>query len=367
MRTIQGVRASWLLGAIVGSLLGVGAAQAEVYTERPGSILIFPKVVRDGTRDTTIKLTNTNNSIEYVHCYYINGAPNRAGTAPLCSILDFDLTLTRQQPTHWSVSTGRRVQSGDAPNTDGAGFDPGLIPPVPVGFTGSLVCVEVDANRTPISQNRLKGEAVLHSATDTSQYNAIAIPASSNNSDDLLDLNNTEYGACPAAVNLPVIPDGSYDPAVTLHGAAGTCVGGGTPGASCTDAGDCSGGTCSAASSVVTNLTFVPCNMSFRDGITGSVTLQFQMWDEFEVMLSGATTAFSCWTSFNIGDISTMRSSLLPGGAVATQFENVRITSSAPVVGIAERFSADAAGNVAGAATNLHVEGTGANARITLP
>ncbi len=370
MRTIQGVRAGWLLGALVGSLVVVGAARADVYTERPGSILIFPKVVRDGTRDTTIKLTNTNNLVEHVHCFYVNGAPGRSG-APLCSEVDFDLTLTRQQPTHWTVGSGRGTIQGEPFGADGTGFDPGLIPPVPTPFTGSLVCYEVDVNGTPISNNRLKGEAVLTSniGGDVSQYNAVAVPAlTQDNNPSNLDLNNTEYGSCPAALRLEAIPDGSFDPAISAYGAAGLCVGGATPGAICTTASDCSGGTCPPSSSVVTNLTFVPCSLDLRNGTTATTTLQFTVWDEFETQLSGGVPeSFSCWTSFNIGDISTMRSSLLPGGGINTLFANVRIDASHPVVGIAERFSSDSAGNVAAAATNLHVERTGANARITLP
>lgn len=373
MRTIQGVRASWLLGALVGSLVAVGAAQAEVYTERPGSILIFPKVVRDGTRDTTIKLTNTGSMLEHVRCYYINGAPDRTG-APLCGETNFDLTLTRQQPTHWTVGTGRRVMIGDPFGSDGAGFDPGLIPPAPVPFTGALVCYEVDSNGDPIGMNRLKGEAVLVTTLtgDSSQYNAVAVPALNApapppSTPSNLDLNNVEYGACPAAMRLNAIPDGSLDPAVTATGAAGICELGGTPGAICTTDADCAGGTCALNSSVVTNLTFLPCNLNLSDGIRGTTTLNFTIWDEFEVMLSGATTTFACWTSFNIGDISTLRSSLLSGGGIQTLFAHARILPSTPVVGVAERFTTDSAGNVAAAANNLHVEGVGASTRITLP
>ena len=42
---------------------------------------------------------------------------------------------------------------GDPFGSDGAGYDPGLIPPVQVGFEGALICVEVDANGLPFLQN----------------------------------------------------------------------------------------------------------------------------------------------------------------------------------------------------------------------
>ena len=40
-------------------VLVVGGAQAQVTTERSASILVFPRVISDGTRDTIIQITNT--------------------------------------------------------------------------------------------------------------------------------------------------------------------------------------------------------------------------------------------------------------------------------------------------------------------
>ena len=55
--------------------LGLGAtARAEVTTERSGSILVFPKVLADGTRDTIIQITNVSNSLVRAHCFYVNAS-----------------------------------------------------------------------------------------------------------------------------------------------------------------------------------------------------------------------------------------------------------------------------------------------------
>ena len=58
-----------------------------------------------------------------------------------------------------------RLSNGPA---NGAGLDPGAIPPVPAGFTGELKCVQVMADGTPIGANSLIGEATLDS-TDGSR------------------------------------------------------------------------------------------------------------------------------------------------------------------------------------------------------
>ena len=88
------------LAALVG--LGVVAkpAAAKVTTEQSASILIFPKVIADGTRDTIIQITNTSNNMRHAHCFYVNGAPTIAGAPvsasnpPLCTEIDFDIWLT---------------------------------------------------------------------------------------------------------------------------------------------------------------------------------------------------------------------------------------------------------------------------------
>ncbi|MEO8605554.1 MAG: hypothetical protein ABI629_23500, partial [bacterium] len=157
-------------------LLGLaGGAGAQVTTENSASVLVFPRVIANGTRDTVIQITNTSNSVVFAHCFYVNGAsrvadqPPSKGNPPLWTEVDFDLVLTKQQPTHWVVSQGRLVGATDPPcsaapanySCNGAGFDPGHIPPVVEYFTGELKCIEVDPSGAPLSGNHLKGEATL--------------------------------------------------------------------------------------------------------------------------------------------------------------------------------------------------------------
>ncbi len=67
------------LAALVGAAFVARPAAAAVTTEQSASILIFPKVIADGVRDTVIQITNTTNSMRFAHCFYVNGAPTIPG------------------------------------------------------------------------------------------------------------------------------------------------------------------------------------------------------------------------------------------------------------------------------------------------
>ena len=119
-------RNPWLFG--LGVLLAVlvvsgGHARADVTTDQSGSIVIFPKVIADGTRDTIIQITNRSNMSAQAHCFYIASGTCSTTTTDYCNMdtdcptgetcvlpcneIDVDLFLTAQQPTMWRVSTGR--------------------------------------------------------------------------------------------------------------------------------------------------------------------------------------------------------------------------------------------------------------------
>jgi hypothetical protein len=369
MGTIQRMRAGWLLGVLGVFLAAGGAVQAQqIATERPGSILMFPKVVRDGLRDTVIEITNTGNMPNHVRCFYLDGSAGPDGR-PVWRVRDFELDLTRQHPTHWRASGGRKVDMNSPFGSEEAGLDPGLVPGLPVGFAGALVCAEVGADGFPVALNSLKGEATIQGpGVNESRYNALAVPGGAQISkDNTLDLNGTEYAACAAASRLNFIPDGALDPVIESLGNSGTCT---IPaGAPCQSITDCVvGGTCiTGQTAVTTNLTVLPCNLDFQNGIPSSVTLQFAVTDEFETPYSASTTV-DCWASFNIGILPSLRSNLLTGGAIPTQYATARITSSngGPFVAIAESFHSDSIGNTGSAAVNLHMEGAAPGARIIL-
>src|SRR5262245_16130295 len=182
---------------------------ADITIERSASILVFPKIISNGSRETVVQITNTSNSLVRAHCFYVNAAlrdptlPQGPLNPPLWLEVDFDIQLTKQQPTYWIVSEGRDVNPTDEPCSrdnvicPNAGIDPGHVPPVVPDFVGELKCVEVDDSGAPLSGNHLKGEATLFSRlgqdvirddvliafVGSSKYNALGVLGEENNGD----------------------------------------------------------------------------------------------------------------------------------------------------------------------------------------
>lgn len=357
MRTNSRLRSAMIAGAAaLGLFVTAGAAKGDVTVERPGSILILPKVVADGIRDTVVQVTNTSNSLVHAHCYYVDGAPVNPllppspSNPPIWQETDFFIWLTRQQPTHWVVSRGRRPDPSDASGSDGAGIDPGLVPPVITGFTGELICVQVDASAAPTAGNSLKGEATLVGPeNDISKYNAIAILGNSVDSNNELLLNNTEYNACPENLQFNHIAEGAEAP---VFG----------PG-----------------SSVEGRLTLIPCTQNLQTQVPTSVRVAVQSCDELEFCTSGNPRLVNCWDNFEMSEEPAFQSSasfgpfkyatLTPqpicnGGAFANQPCQPADPNScgasgtcdgvAGLLGVLETTFRDGGGGSARAAENLH-------------
>lgn len=336
MRRQRGLAGVMALAALVGFGVNVEPAQARITTEESASILVFPKVIAEaGGRDTIIQITNTSNTMRYAHCFYVNAAPTVEGqpisedNPPLWTEIDFDIQLTKQQPTKWVVSTGRRFPAfedtcagmatdpsrncdntttggGDADCCD-AGFDPGRVPPTPPDFTGELKCVEVDAGGFPLGGDALKGEATLVDPAegDVSKYNALGLQGfDTNNMDGTLCLGGgvtpscptgAEYEGCPRLWIVDHVSDGSENLVAESQGFSST----------------------SSA-----NLTMVPCTQNFETQAPEEVTVQFLVMNEFEQQLS-ASISFQCWASFALnGDEATGGQ---PYGGISTVFEEATI------------------------------------------
>jgi hypothetical protein len=288
MSKALGMRFVWGLCGVLAGVFGFAPdARAEVTSDTSGSIMVYPKVVYSGGRDTVIQLSNTSNNVVYAHCFYMDAAPLNG--RPRWAVTDFRVVLTRQQPTHWVVSQGRQVNNGDNftdPVQDGAGLDPGAIPPVPEGFMGELKCVQVDASGTPFGGNNLKGEAVLVTLEgDVSKHNALAITANpdlaSDGDPDELLLNNTafndgEYNSCPETLLVDHFADG-----------ASAC-------------GEEDGEDCP----IRPYITLVPCSQDFENLIPEQVTVQFEIINEFETIFSTSTTV-DCWLMTRLADLDT--------------------------------------------------------------
>jgi hypothetical protein len=377
-----------VLGLLVASLALSGVARADISIERSGSILVFPKIIANSTRDTIIQITNTSNQMVRAHCFYVNAAltnpslPQGPLNPPLWLEIDFDITLTKQQPTYWSVTQGRPVNPTDATCEPGvqdcfyAGIDPGRVPPVVPDFVGELKCIEVDESNRPLNGNHLKGEATLVTLAngDLSKYNAIAVPGLENNGDDILVLGGGqctgegerngdicgsdedcgdsgpcafEYDPCPQTWILNHQP--YLAPDLIL----------GPPW------------------SVDTELTIVPCTQNFETQIPTTVTLQFLTWNDFESQFSFSTSV-TCWANLDLGDLGATPFTFdgQTPNPLGTSFLQTRIRSASgtpfgvfmvaeefrEILGPVERLDARAA------SWNVHFEGSRPNPDIiTIP
>ena len=403
MRTQPRGLATALAAGVLAAAVGV---HADVTTDRPASILVFPKVISDLRTDTLISISNTSNSLVHAHCFYVNAAlrdptsPQGPLNPPLWQEIDFGITLTRQQPTYWSVAVGRRVDPSNsqcdlpanafappAPEVCGyEGFDPGLIPPVVPNFQGELKCIEVDDSGAPVSGNHLKGEAHL---TDTrrvtlltdgeviisgnSSYNAIGVLGNENTGDGTLVLGGgqcatggeicasdddcaadgpcvLEYNACPDTWIFNHQPDGAPDLVLQDDDAL-------------------------APSVVATELTIVPCTQNFETQLPTTVTIQFQAYNEFESQFS-LSTSVTCWGNLRLsalGAPAMVFAGQLPPDPLGTMYMQTRLRNASGTpfgfMAVAEEFHIaqqsvlqGPSGNVnvrfgSRAAFNLHVEG----------
>ena len=339
---------------------GGAVAHAETSTERSGSVLVFPKVIFDGSRDTFIQITNTSNSMVHAHCFYVSAVPECNGVGsclddtcvgeciPSWVEVDFEIWLTKQQPTSWSAGFGRLSDPNDSvcfrnfqngnENYDcyGAGLDPGRVPPVSDPFVGELKCIEVDPSGAPISGNHLKGEATIVGTTgDASKYNAIGvIGLDANNGDTTLCLGGGVSDRCPSGAEY----NGCAETLILDHFAQGA-----------------DSPLFGSTSSVTTELTLVPCSQDFETQNPSRVVVQFLITNEYEQSFSASTTV-DCWANFELNDVNLIFDlSRLSTRAVQTR---MRPASGTPIgiLGVSEEYHS-LSGQTARAAFNIQQEG----------
>lgn len=326
------------VAAAMATLAAAGGAAAAPTTEESGSILVFPKVLGTSERDTLIQIINTSNSTIYARCFYVNAA-----IAGRWIETDFEIFLTKQQPTQWMARSGRMVNIFDPFGSAGAGFDPGLIPPVPVGFQGELRCVQVEASGAPLRANQMKGSATIVSVNDgdASKYNAIAIPGNPNanigNNDNTLLFDNTpghagEYDACPDTLTINTFSSLVDDPIVIDLG-------------DCQSPGDCP---------IDTFLTLVPCSQNLERNLQGVTRVSIETFDEFETLRSTSITV-DCW--FNASLSSPVFSGVFNRDTLGVHARFNPISGDGGILGVGEERRTDYSEARTWAAFNLHIEG----------
>lgn len=355
--------------AVAAVVLAGTTARADVSIEESGSVIIFAKILngqrcvggsnetRECTsstdctgggvcvsRDTTVQISNTGNTLVHAHCFYTDAQPvNRflppgPLNPPRWQETDFFIWLTKQQPTHWTVSKGRPLNPFDDYGKDGFGIDPGAVPPVFDGFMGELVCVEVGADGLPVSGNKLKGEASLIDTDtgDVSKYAAIAIQAgaSAGATGRELRLDGDEYSSCPNVLLMNHFADGTDDPVISDFGA------------------------CTTNCPITTELTLVPCQRDYENQVPGSATVHFQIFNEFEQAFS-TDTAVDCWFNAQLSNIGS--GIVFEPSTLGTLTAYSRISPSGEsggLLGVVEETHTDSSGVESRAAFSLQIEGS---------
>ena len=242
---------------------------AEVSTDLPGALIVFPKVVSDQNQETLIQISNATSDKVYARCFYLNGAPDPKTGQPTWALTDFQITLTRLQPAIWVAGDGLPAVPPDRPPD----LYPGPVPPVGVGFLGELRCVAVDQSENPTPQNAFTGEATLIDRTThaTRKYPAITVQGlPANDGNTTLLLNDAEYDTCPRMLLLNHFFDDAPDPVLN--------------------------------SPIQSTLTIVPCSMDLEHRAPGSATLQFEVFNEFEQRLTTSITV-TCFASISLSSI----------------------------------------------------------------
>ena len=150
-----------------------------------GSIVVFENLQVSATHNPLLSLRNSSNSLVHASCFYAGA------THSTCNVTAFTAVLPRQSSTQWQASVGG-----------------GTIPAIPeIPFNGELVCIQVDAAESPISQNSLVG-----TSQDSEQCPAVATSISgfdTNNGDNALCLGGSAItGSCPTGAEYDGCPTG---------------------------------------------------------------------------------------------------------------------------------------------------------------
>jgi len=276
----------WLTALCVSAL--VRPVPAEVTTDRGASILIFPRVVADGSTDTVIQLANRSDNRIAAFCAYVNGA------AASWQSLGFTVDLYPQRPLYWTVARGRSETLGEE-SVD--------VPAAPAEFRGELLCVQVDASGAPFGGNELSGQATLTelSTGDSSAYAAAGLQGSGfNDGDRFLCIGDEttdtcfigEYDPCPAEWVLNVPADGATDAQL------------------------------GAGSQVSSRLAVVPCSQNLRDAEPGAVDIDLAVFNELAQRFTGQASV-SCWADLSLADVGGQ---IFTRGMLGTDHAEARLT-----------------------------------------
>jgi hypothetical protein len=367
--------ASVMVGMAMLAVCGVRPAVADIRSDQAAAILEWPNILffeadalpgSLNVIDTIVQISNTSTEPVVAWCFYENANAHCTNTGAVCltqfpetccdmtlgcglcqpgwNETDFRVRLTPEQPLGWLASQGLAGFDTTPPKSFGtfpisgvfgscSPFDHNqppctisnagsAVPPVPESpFNGSLRCIAVNDDNTPVDRNVLKGEqtlGVLANDFDLIQVakdNAIGIQAipGAVNDDNILVLggDGAEYNGCPSVLILNHFFDFADNPALNDDNYE------------------------DAPAPVLTVLTLVPCSQDFLRQIPGAATVQFLVFNEFEQRFS-ASTPFNCKFITLLSNIDTTQNerSIFSAGVAGTLTGQTRIRSVEPFSGI---------------------------------
>ncbi len=307
------------IGVVAAALSALtGTASADVVSDQPAAILIWPDVISAlgefaAPVDTVFQITNTSLEPVLMHCFHENANYHCSNTGEVCLFAeqccegsdgcgtcdpgwletDFWIRLTPRQPLGWVASEG--MGRDEVPLTGGIGST-GIggasnagtnIPPVAEQpYNGTLKCITVNEDGSPSDRNVVKGESTriavhqFDSLGTVAKHNAIGIRAIEGavNDDNELVLGGggAEYEGCPEQLIVNHMFDGVVDPIIGAAAVAEARASG-IPF-------DASTGT------VLSRLTMVPCTQDLLRQVPGSAVAQFLVYNEFEQRFSTSRT-----------------------------------------------------------------------------
>jgi hypothetical protein len=251
-------------------------------TTKLASLLIFPRIdVADGN-GTLIRITNDSTKGVNLKCYYENHVYTRATAFPFTltggykNKVDFEVTVTRNQPFWFDATTG----TGGTNNQFQVNAFPTEGEP-----TGVLKCwaVNRDGNQQ-ISFNHLAGQAIISdgNALDDESYNAWGFQATGNDGAPVgtggeILLDGPHYDACPKYLVGTFRPS-KVNKGVVFNGAV-------------------VGNTTTATGIVNENrLNVASCTQDVRqDNDIHTTKLQLTAWNEHETKFTGAWECSNGW------------------------------------------------------------------------
>jgi hypothetical protein len=246
---------SLALVIVLAGMVAVASATPNVaHTNQKGSLLIFPKIVTEGSVannevlvDTIVYLGNDYPAEVNVKCYWVDADQN---------VSDFQIRLTPNQPIMFSAFAG----------TD-CGTAGGVTVPPFQNKSGELKCWAVNAaGDQQISFNHLYGNAYIRAGLGGVAYNAYSFAAKQTLGNNVAPAGNlllngtTGYDACPSYLVANFSPAGTE----FIYG--------------------------------YPDITLVPCQEDLTQDRTPTCTkAKFDVWNANETKFTGAYQCIKCW------------------------------------------------------------------------